>query len=674
MTAAVVGEELTEAERERESMSGEMSIDLKNRKAGQSVFIQRIVAEANRRLRKNAVGLINENINPLWNIDERRAQQIYDFARSGNYAQLQYLYNEIEERDPTLLVCVTRRTSAVAELDWRVVRSNERLHRSADKNLVAEQIECIETAMARIDNMPDALEHLALSAFRGFAAVSPERNAQGEVTHLNLIDNWNLCYDKAGRSWWFNPTASAFMMPTAMGMTGGGDGESGVRHGLQYIPKEDICVVVRKREIDWPAMQIYLRAAVGERDWGRFLETYGLPPVIITMPEFTSKDEQAAYIQAAEDVFEGRSGVVPFGSEVNYASESRGTNPFMEFIAHQQKLVVMMATGGTLASLAESGAGTLAGEAQQDEWHRIIRADKRIISNAINKQLCEGIIRSCDDFRGQPVLAEFQLDDTPKPTPKEMLELASTASNAGFEMDAEELSRACGFTLRKKEEGGGFGGGGYGEPSPSVTLPDEKGDEGADGAEMPEMSELPEAKPEEPVATNDDGGEAAGIADNAPRTPSDGEGEFKADNDASSLQTPYTPNFEAVREEGEKPEADALNAEGEEEEAADAPTEDSPSQEVGAAEAKSVGQQLVASLQADFKPVADRIAEILAMPEAKRGDAASRLLAEIDALVPDDPAMAEVIAAEMSRAFDRQISRQQLGDKPAENNTKEKIQ
>ena len=399
-------------------MSGLQNTDSRGeRRAGQSVFLQRIVAEANRRLRKNAVGLLNENINPLWNIDERRAQQIYDFARSGNYAQIQYLYNEIEERDPTLLVCVTRRTSAVAELDWRVVRSNERLNRRADKNLVAEQIECVETAIARIDNMPDALEHLALSAFRGFAAVAPERNERGEIAHLNLIDNWNLCFDKAGQSWYFNPTASAFMMPTSMGMdVGGADGNT--KHGLQRIPAEDLCVVVRKREIDWPAMQIYLRAAVGERDWGRFLETYGLPPVIITMPEFTSKDEQAAYIQAAEDVFEGRSGVVPFGSEVNYASESRGTNPFTEFIEHQQKLVVMMATGGTLATLAESGSGTLAGDAQQDEWNRIIRADKRIISNAINKQICERIVRSCADFKGQPVLAEFQLDDTPKPTPR----------------------------------------------------------------------------------------------------------------------------------------------------------------------------------------------------------------------------------------------------------------
>jgi hypothetical protein len=177
-------------------------------------------------------------------------------------------------------------------------------------------------------------------------------------------------------------------------------------------------------------------------------------------------------------------------------------------------------------------------------------------------------------------------------------------------------------------------------------------------AELPELPELPEAKPaekpEEPVATNDDGGEDDGIADNAATTPPDGEGEFKADNDASSLQTPYTPNFEAVREGGEKEDL-AKNAEG---------GEESPSQEADAAEAKSVGQQLVASLQADFKPIADRIAEILAMPSDRQGEAATRLLAEIDALVPDDPAMAEVIASEMSRAFAAQVKQHPSGDKP----------
>ena len=64
-------------------------------------------------------------------------------------------------------------------------------------------------------------------------------------------------------------------------------------------------------------------------------------------------------------------GVVPHDSQISWASESRGTNPFAEFIEHQQKLIVMMATGGTLATLSEAtGIGGGASDVQQDEWKR----------------------------------------------------------------------------------------------------------------------------------------------------------------------------------------------------------------------------------------------------------------------------------------------------------------
>lgn len=681
--------------------------------------LQRIAAEAKKRLHKNSVGLMSETINPLWNINERQAQLVYDFARSGNYAQIQYLYNEIEERDPTLLVCVTRRTSAVAELDWRVVRSDERLNRNADKALIQEQIKCVETAIAKIDNMPDALEHLALSSFRGFSIVAPVHNIAGDARHLDLIDTWNMCYDRQGQSWYFNPTASSFMMPTSE------IGRNSFK-GLEYVPPEQICAVVRKRQIDWPAMQIYLRLAIGERDWGRFLETYGLPPVIITMPEFTSKEEQEAYVQAAESVFKGRSGVVPYGSNVSYGSESRGTNPFTEFIEHQQKLVVMMATGGTLASLAEStGLGNGASDVQQDEWNRIIRADKRIISNAINKQICEPILRNCKDFKGKPILAEFQLDDTPKPTPKEMLELAGAASSAGFEMDAEELSQACGFTLRKKAEGG-FGMNAE-APTQTVTIPDcpdrpdggdaetvRNVDEGADVLNANGRSIV--SKMNKLIAEDDRNGTGKALAywgkltldewDDAirhvmGRLPKGGYNKSRI----SSIIEKSLGIMAAMRFDGlwkqyynwfmtREPERfyaptthglDGFTVKNDETaalppvappaqpeavgNAAGAQAEGTPQK--AATAASDAASDIAAALQTDFKGVAERIGEILRLPEAERAAAAQRLIVELPSLVPDDPAMAEVIGEQMKAAFKEQLGKSTGGNAPATNkNTK----
>lgn len=594
-----------------------------------TVLMQRIIANAQERFHKSPVGLLNETINPLWNIDERRAQMIFDFARSGNYAWLQYIYNEIEERDPTLLVCVTRRTSALAELDWRVVRANSKLYRNADDGLVKEQIQSVEEAVAKVDNLPDALEHLALSAFRGYSMIAPIHDVTGDVKHFDLIDSWNLCFDKGGQSWYFNPSGSAFSLPGNIGLSNGY-----IPKELQYIPPDQACVVTRNRPIDWPALMIYLRAAVGERDWGRFLETYGLPPVIITMPEFTSKEDEDLYVAAAESVFEGRSGVVPFGSQVNYASESRGTNPFTEFIEHQMKLVVLMSTGGTLASLAESGSGTLAGDAQQDEWLRIIRADKRIVSNCLNKQFCEQILKSHKDFKGKPILVEFQLDSDPQPTAKEVAELAATLSSAGFEMDAEELSQITGFKITKKQEGGGMGFNANASSVPSapssVIIPDVR-----------TADDAPISEPKKPVSGPVDQPKAENAAVNPFRTPSN------AVLEAGNMNPPAKETRENANLTGTAPMVEQT--------AKPTPPQGNPISD------------LAESLQADFKPIADRLNAILALPEEERAAAATKLLGEVDTLVPNDPAMAEVIAEQMGYAFENQLYKQPTGEKPTAN-------
>lgn len=547
-------------------------------------LLRKFAASLEKRLRKSGESLILETMNPLWQIDMARAQTIYDWARRGNFAQLQFLYNEIENSDATFLTCVTRRCSAISELDWRVVRSNEHLNRKADEGLVKEQIDFLETAIAKIDNLPEAMEHLALSAFRGFSVLNTHYGFDEMPTHLECLDHWNICFDRHNRRWLWNPTAASYADPT------NSDGT------LTEMPAEDIIVVARKRQIDWPALMIFLRAAIGERDWGRFLETYGLPPVIITMPDLTNEKDVNKFLKAAENVFEGRSGVVPAGSEVNYASESRGVNPFTEFIEHQMKEFVLLATGGTLTSLAESGSGTLAGNAQMEVWKQIVRADTRIISNRFNKQLAEGLIKKRRDFKGRPILAEFQLDTTPKMTPDEVAELAGKFSSAGYEMDEKELSQMSGFTIRKKQES--VGGIGFNADKPDKPNPPDGGAPIVvnSGEDAPHPTQKPAGgvPPPKPAPT-------AAEAKNASQGGSDTNG----------------------------------GAQGKGEPAA----------------------ELAASLQDDFKAVADRINAILNLPAEKRADAATKLMAELDSLVSDDPMMAEVIAEQMAEAFGGQVAK-----------------
>ena len=611
----------------------------------QSAFLKAVVSRLNGHLHKSTVGWMHDTINPLWNITSRQAQMIYDFARSGNFAQLEYLYNEIENCSPVFSVCVTRRCSALSELDWQVVQSDQRLNRNADAALVKEQIECVETAMAKIDNLPEALEHFALSAFRGFSIVSVWRGADGMPTHLECLDQWNVCRDYRNGKWLWNPGAVSFMNPT-LGQC-----------NLPEIPKEDSVAVTRKRQIDWPAMKVFLREAIGERDWGRFLETYGLPPVIITMPEFTSKEDQEAYVEAAAAVFEGRSGVVPHDSEVNFASESRGVNPFTEFIEHQMKLFVLMATGGTLTSLSEAGSGTLAGNAQMDVWRQIVRADVRIVSNAINKQLCEGVIKAQKDFKGKPVLAEFRLNPEPQMTADQILDLAGKAASAGLELDEKEISQICGFTVRKKPEGGGMG-----FNSKPTALTNGEGDGGGTSLSDPgivtQVGPTGEAVHKADVLPN--------RAENAETTGSTGAPLHSGAGNGPTDAPTAAGNGAETASLASKAIAEAVDP-------TDTPTRPEPS--LAAAEradavtpkAEKIGERLVRSLQTDFKGVADELARVLALPEEERAGAATELLAKVDELVPDDPAMAEVIADQMAEAFAQQMKKEPEGDAPAAN-------
>lgn len=567
-------------------------------KARASKAFKSLIKSVTSSFRKSKNSMMLESLNPMWNISTREAQMIFDLARSGNYSKLQFIYHEIERTDPTLLVCVTRRAAALSELDWKVVRSDQRRNRGVDEKLVEEQISCLETEIAKLENLPEAVEHLALAAFRGYAHIAPIHSYDGSLKRFDILDNWNFCWDMEKKGWLWNPTASAYMSPK--------DGQN----GLTLIPKGELVSVTDPRPIDWPGLKIFLRSSVSERDWGQFLETYGMPPVIITMPDMTSDDDAPKFMEGAKSIFEGRCGVLPYGSEVSWASESRGTNPFTEFIEHQQKLIVLMATGGLLTSLAESGSGTLAGDAHEDTWLQIVRRDVRKLSNSFNKMLCEGILKA--KFPKQPVLAEFKLETERDPSPKEVFEIAGAAASAGYRIDVEEVAEQSGYKVTLIDQGGGMGGMG--------------GDPGAGGSP-------------------DGGGDGEG--------PGGGEGETDGQpDDGGQEKSDKEKHLEGLLAELEKPdggkEGDGEGDEGKPQEGVSNAVVTNAEKPKGPLTA---AQKLAWSLQLDFKDVADRVNEILEMPEAERAEAAEKLMGELDSLVPEDPSMASVIAEEMAKAF-----------------------
>lgn len=374
-----------------------------------------------------------EGSNPLRGMTVSRAQALFDASRQGDTVHLQWLYNEIEAVDPTLLVCAERRSGAMVTPDWKITKRKASRVRGYDEKLADEQVAMLEAEYGRADmsNLTKALEHLSLGFFRGFSHVAPLYTYDGMgLAGFDILDGWNFKRNIDSGRWLWDPSGSAY---------------SGL-NDLDEIPYDELCSVVRSRHIDYPALTIFLRAAVGEKLWGQFMERYGIPPVTIIMPPNIPDDKVSLFLAAAEKVAQGGTGALPNGSEVSYATEARGTDPFTSYLDHQQKLVVLMATGGLATSLeAVSGLNSSVGEAHESTWTEVWRRDAVVIADSMNTSPTRLLLNR--NFPDQPHLAFFEFDTEPARGPASIFEDATKARTAGYTIVQEDLEKKTGYTL-----------------------------------------------------------------------------------------------------------------------------------------------------------------------------------------------------------------------------------
>jgi phage gp29-like protein len=377
---------------------------------------------------KSDYGVWAETVNPLRGLTSQRAQDIFDRARRGVYAELAYIYQEIEAADPTLFICTERREASTGAADWRVVTCNPDRTTGFDETLADEQQDFLSRAYGMAGDEISALaEHLERGFFRGFAHARPVYESGG-VVGFETYDQWNFARDPATGEWWWNPDAS------------------NVANGsFAQIPAGELVTVERSRHIDYPALAVFIRAALGEKKWGIFIERYGIPPVTVIMPEFADKSEEAAYMEAAQKLARAGSGALPFGSQVSYATEARGANPFTDFLRHQQELVVMMATGGILTTLAAPDSGSLAGGAHETTWRSVVSRDIRTTGRALNRSVTRRLL--AERFPGRPMLAMFEFTAEPKPTPTAVFDDAAKAKTAGYLVAQDDLEKRTGYKL-----------------------------------------------------------------------------------------------------------------------------------------------------------------------------------------------------------------------------------
>ena len=386
--------------------------------------------------RRSAATTWLERVNPLQGLTITQAKNIFDVARAHGSPLLQKIYEEIELTDPVLMTCVERRQSALSGLGWRAVANAS----AADDAKAEEQRKALEAFANGIENLDEAIEHLDLAFFRGYSVCQPIWEGI-RVRRVNLLNSWNFLRGDDDRLMW-NPECT--LDPK----------------GCEEItPAARVVQLNRRRAIDWPALSIYIRKYVGERDWGRFLERYGIPPVDVIMAPNATDEQRQEYLDCAEAAKNGSSGAYPSGTSISRAETSRGQDPFTAFIEHQEKLIVLMATGGTLTSLAQADTGSLAGGAQMDVWEQIVQRDGVVISAALNRDLFIPFLREA--FPGEPVMAHFEIGKEDEPSATEAADLAGKLKVAGWRVDQSQLEEQTGLKL-ERDEGLGIGDQGLG--------------------------------------------------------------------------------------------------------------------------------------------------------------------------------------------------------------------
>lgn len=387
-------------------------------------------------LRKQCMAWL-EQTNPLRGLSITRAGSIYDMARKFGSPRLQYTYNEIEKTDPVVYVCCDRRESALAGLEWAFVP-----RACADETLAKEQADALTRFTDQIDNFSEAITHLDSAFFRGFAHAQPIWEGIGDqgsgirVSHINLLDSWNFLTDPDG-NWYWNPACHE------------------TPSGLDTVEGAQLVSLTRRRSIDYPILFIYIRKALGERDYGRFIERHGIPHAAIVMAPGTEEKDVAKYTAAANAWNNGQDLALPNGSDIKLATEARGTDPFTPFVEHQDKYTVLLATGATLTTLAQADTGSLAGGAHMEVWREIVARDGVKIAEALNRDLFRRYLEL--EFPGRPMAAKFVLSNEKKQTANEVADLAGKLRTAGYLVDQAVLEEKVGMKLFKEESSGGLG-------------------------------------------------------------------------------------------------------------------------------------------------------------------------------------------------------------------------
>lgn len=413
-----------------------------------------------------------ERRNDLPELTPQRARELYEAYRRGEMADVQLMWDQLEERDETLFTVLHARLGALAEMPWAV---NIDADLAEDMQPLAEQQqELANKLLAAVENLPEALTHLGMADFRGVAALEIVGDLRGTIDDLRFANNgepalageseaqatataralgaatpqpeaaersnrqsslrweviepWNLCRPVRRGPWYYN--AEATSTPTR--------------------PEEldPAAVIIREAQpIDLPAMFLICAKYLSVHAWDAFLEVFGIPNIFLEMPPATPEGKAMEFDAIVQRLIgEGR-GTVPSGTKFHTVETSKDNTQSFEARAKWcNEAIIQLATGGLLTVTTQSGSGTLAGNAHSDSFSRLCAASARSISAAINRQFLRPALE--DAYPHAPILVRFELAPEPVDDRLQLAQLLGAVNSAGFRPSAETVSEMMNFEVQ----------------------------------------------------------------------------------------------------------------------------------------------------------------------------------------------------------------------------------
>lgn len=382
-----------------------------------------------------AVDRWRENYNPLRGLTMQRAVELLELGQRGDTAYLQWCYRFIERRVGVIPSLIASCEAPIAGFAWKV-KIKDGL--GDDQLAMAKaQQETLTDAYAAIDNLKDAILHLHMADFRGYSHVQKHRNADGDVYHLECLDQWCVCRDGLNGNWWWNPRSRQTSSPLAF---------LGAPFciGGEQLPLQDFIIREVNRPIDEMAITYAVRWLMFQADWTGFIKIYGVPSGVVTLPPNINTAFEEAYAQAAKRISEAGSGALPFESKYQANDSPRGTDPFTPFSNYLDQIMVMCGTGGKLTMLSASGSGTLAGSAHADTFNTIAALRASQISACFQRQFDQEIL--ANQHEDEPTLVYFCLEGNPTGVSDLCANVAKLAP-AGYKADVQWLNEQTGYEL-----------------------------------------------------------------------------------------------------------------------------------------------------------------------------------------------------------------------------------